>query len=183
MPAVPTPPSGDSARREQVRFLDIGAIIGPFGLEGDIRVYILSDFPERFVDCEVVRVGDRLRPYEVESSRLVKNEAVLKLKGIDDPDAAAKLKGEVIRVPIDEAVNLEQDEYFWHQIIGLEVRTESGESLGKVTDILRTGANDVYIVQGPRGEVLVPAIADVVLKIDVKSGVITIRPLPGMLED
>ena len=62
MPAVPTPPNGDSARREQVRFLDIGAIIGPFGLEGDIRVYILSDFPERFLDCEVVRVGDRYDP-------------------------------------------------------------------------------------------------------------------------
>jgi 16S rRNA processing protein RimM len=183
MSAVPTPPPGGDAPREAVRFLDIGAIIGPFGLDGDIRVYILSDFPERFLDCEVVRVGDRLRPYEVEASRLVKNEAVLKLKGIDDADAAARLKGEVIRVPIDEAVDLDEDEFFWHQIIGLDVRTESGESLGKVTDILRTGANDVYVAQGPRGEVLIPAIADVVLKIDVKGGVITVRPLPGMLED
>ena len=174
-------PTSDSPTGQPVRYLDIGAIIGPFGLDGHIRVFVLTDFPERFLEMDEVRVGERLRRYAIEEARLVRNEAVLKLEGIDDADAAAKLKGETLRVPIAEAVALDEDEFFWHQIVGLEVVTEAGEPLGRVNEILRTGANDVYVVKGPNGEVLVPAIADVVLKIDVKAGRITIRPLQGMI--
>jgi 16S rRNA processing protein RimM len=175
--------SAGNPSSQPVRYLDIGVIIGPFGLDGHVRVYIFTDFPERFLETDEIRVGERLRRYPVEEARLVRNEAILKLEGVDDAETAGNLKGEALRVPIAEAVALEEGQFYWHQVEGLEVVTEEGESLGRVGDILRTGANDVYVVTGPRGEVLVPAIASVVIKIDIKSGRIVIRPMPGMLGD
>lgn len=175
------PSSTSSARPEPPRYLEIGRVLGPYGLGGEIRVAILTDFPERFATLTSVRVGERLHPYEVESARLLRGEAILKLRGVKDATAAERLRGEVLRVPLAEAVPPPSDQYYWHQIIGLEVVTSTGESLGHVVEILRTGANDVYVVQGPRGEVLVPAIEDVVKEIDLSTGRLIIQPLPGML--
>lgn len=162
-------------------FLDIGRVVGPSGLGGEVRVAILSDFPERFVELHSVRVGESLRPYAVERAQLQRGQVVLKLRGVDDGAAALALRGAILRVPVAEAVPPPADAYYWHQIIGLEVYTPEGERLGLVTDILRTGANDVYVVVGPRGEVLVPAIEDVVRGIDVRAGRLVVEPLPGML--
>lgn len=166
---------------EPVRFLEIGRILGPYGLSGEVRVAIVTDFPERFTSLKRVRVGERLRPYEVESARLLRGEAILKLRGVEDAAAAEALRGEVLRVPIAEAVTPPAEHYYWHQIIGLEVVTTEGESLGRIAEILRTGANDVYVVQGPRGEVLIPAIEGVVKEIDLEAGRVVVQPLPGML--
>ena len=176
-------PSPDDTPRQSVRYLDIGAIIGPFGLDGHVRVHVLTDFPERFLEMDEVRVGDRLRRYVVEEARLVRNEAVLKLHGVDDSDSATTLKGEVLRIPIAEAVPLEEGQYFWHDVVGLEVVTESGEVLGHIKDIIRTGANDVYVVPNPHGEILVPAIADVVKGVDLEARRMVIRPMLGMIGD
>ncbi len=167
--------------REPPRFLEIGRVLGPHGLAGELRVLVLSDFPERFETIRSVRVGERLRPYDVESGRLARGDAVLKLRGVDDAEAASRLRGELLRVPLAEAVPAPAEHFYWHEIIGLEVATPEGEVLGRVTEILRTGANDVYVVQGPRGEVLVPAIGDVVEEIDPQAGRMIVRLLPGML--
>ncbi len=173
--ATPPPP------QEPVRFLDIGRVLGAHGLSGEIRVAPITDFPERFASLRTVRVGEKLRPYEVESARVVGGEVTLKLRGVDDAAAAQALRGEVLRVPVAEAVVPPEEHYYWHQIIGLEAVTPEGESLGRVTDILQTGANDVYVVEGPRGEVLVPAIEGVVKGIDLNAGRLIVQPLPGML--
>lgn len=166
-----------------VRFLEIGVVVGPYGVDGEVRVAVTSDFPERFAALESVRVGERLRPYEVTSARLHRAEAILKLRGVDDASAAAALRGEVLRVSLADAVPPPEEHYYWHQIIGLQVLTPEGERLGQVVDILRTGANDVYVVRGPRGEVLVPAIEDVVQSVDLSAGRMIVTPLPGMLEE
>jgi 16S rRNA processing protein RimM len=107
--------------------------------------------------------------------------AIVQLSGVDTIEAAQALRGQLLHVPADEVARPKRGEYFWHEIVGLPVETEDGRELGTIAEILRTGANDVYVVRGPLGEVLVPAIAHVVRKIDVEAGRVIIRPMPGLL--
>jgi 16S rRNA processing protein RimM len=174
--------SQEPASQEKPRFLDVGRVIGPFGLAGEVRVFPLTDFPDRFGDLKAVRVGERLRPYGVEAARQARGEILLKLSGVDDATAAESLRGELLRVPLSDAVLPPEDQYYWHQIIDLEVVTIDGEALGRVVEILRTGANDVYIVRGPRGDLLLPAIEDVIREVDLAAGRLVVELLPGLLE-
>lgn len=159
--------------------LTIGRIVGPRGVKGELRVLILTDFPNRFVGLKKVFVGDDLMPYEVETSRLFKGSALVKLRGVENMLDAAKLKDKFVYVPVKEAVPLPEGQFYWYEIIGLEVWTTEGNLLGKVTDILRTGANDVYVVRNAR-EILIPAIEQVVKEIDVKKGRMVVELMPGL---
>jgi 16S rRNA processing protein RimM len=107
---------------------------------------------------------------------------LLKLEDVHDRDQATTFRGADIEVPTEQAVSLPKGQFYWHQVIGLQVEDiSSHEKLGEVTDIIETGANDVYIVRGTQGEILVPAIKDVIKQIDPASGRVLIQPLPGML--
>jgi len=88
----------------------------------------------------------------------------------------------LVQIPIEEAVPLEEGEYYDFQLSNVRVEMENGEWLGQVVEVLETGANDVYVVRGPRGEVLLPAVREVILEIDLESRRMLVRPLPGMLE-
>jgi 16S rRNA processing protein RimM len=106
----------------------------------------------------------------------------LKLEDVADRTSAEAFRGADVEVPTEAAMKLPRGQFYWHQVIGLRVEdVATHEILGKVTDILETGANDVYIVRGSRGEVLVPAIKDVIKAIDPAAGHMLIAPLPGML--
>lgn len=166
-----------------VRFLVIGRILGPVGLNGDVRARILTDFPERFERLETVYVGNSLRPHRVQVVRMDPGAVILHFSGIDDATAAHALSNLDLQVPIGEAADLPADQYFWHQIIGLQVWTEDGAYLGKVADVLRTGSNDVYVVQDGAREVLLPAIADVVRSIDLRANRMVIHLLPGLVDE
>lgn len=167
-----------------MRFLVIGRILGPVGVEGEMRVQVLSDFPERFEGLSSVHVGDNLRPYGVKKVRLEGGESVLlKLEGVDTADAARAMRNFELAVPIDQAVPLEADRYYWHEIVGLEVWTDTGVDLGKVQDVLRTGSNDVYVVGTGAREILIPAIEDVVKRIDVQAGKMTVHLIPGLIDE
>jgi 16S rRNA processing protein RimM len=107
--------------------------------------------------------------------------AIVRLVGIETAEAAAALRGQYLYVATADAARPPRGEYFLHEIVGLAVEDESGRALGRIQDVLRTGANDVYLVAGPLGELLIPAIADVVLTIDLEAGRVVIRPLPGLL--
>jgi 16S rRNA processing protein RimM len=107
---------------------------------------------------------------------------LLKITGVDSREAAQELVGSTLYIPDSEAVELPAGMYFWHQIIGLTVKSTDGVDLGRVTQILETGANDVYVVEGSQGEVLIPATQEVVHSIDVPAGVITIELMEGLLE-
>jgi 16S rRNA processing protein RimM len=111
---------------------------------------------------------------------LAGSQVLLKLHGIDDRDAAEAQRGAMVEVPEREAWKLPRGRFYWHQIIGLRVQTPEGRELGTVKEILETGANDVYVVDTERGEMLVPAIKDVVKGIAPHRGVMTVEPLPGM---
>jgi 16S rRNA processing protein RimM len=121
-------------------------------------------------------------PHIIQAARLQGATVLLKLEDIGDRDTAAALRGAEVEVATQEAVSLPKGQYYWHQVIGLRVEdATSHELLGEVTDIIETGANDVYVVRGQKGEILVPAIKDVVKQIDPAAGRMVIQPLPGML--
>jgi len=157
----------------------VGRVLGPWGLRGDVKVESLTDFPQRFA------AGGRLcaggATYVGERSRWQRGHVVLKLAGIDSATAADALRDRLLEVPEDELHPLGEGEYYHFQILGLEVLTTSGENLGRVEQIISTGSNDVFVVRGPRGEVLIPALADVVKSVDPAAGRIEVEVVEGLL--
>jgi 16S rRNA processing protein RimM len=161
-------------------FLIVGRILAPWGIKGEVKVEVITDFPERFAPCNLVYLDSR--PFEIESCRHHKQFLVLKLAAIDSVEAAGKLRGCDLTIPRADLPELPEGQYYTFQLIGLNVVTTEGESLGHVTDIMTTGSNDVYIVEGKRGDILIPAIEDVVKSIDLKKGTITIEAIEGLLD-
>ena len=108
----------------------------------------------------------------------------MKLTGIGDRTTVEKLRGELLEAADNDVLRDDDESYFVHELVGLRVvLTATGEELGTVADVLQTGANDVYVVRGERGELLIPAIAEVIDRIDVSGGVISITPLAGLLDE
>ncbi len=163
--------------------LIVARVLAPWGHRGEVRAEVLTDFPQRFSGMERIFVGDGKVPYRVESARLHKGNVVLKLEGVNTPDEAERLRGALLYVPVEEAVPLGEDEYYYHQIIGLEVWTADGRFLGRVTEILETGANDVYVAEKDGREVLIPAVASVVQEVDLEHHRLVVSPPPGLLEE
>jgi 16S rRNA processing protein RimM len=162
------------------RYLAVARILTSYGVHGEVRAAILTEFPQRFAGLQTVYLGEEAQPYPLESSRLQRGQVILQLGGIDTPEQAAKLRGQLVQVPVAEAVALPEGQYYLYQIVGLAVETTAGEPLGHVTEVLFTGANDVYVVRGERGELLVPAIEEVVKQVDLEHGRLVIEPLEGM---
>ncbi|MCA1646293.1 MAG: ribosome maturation factor RimM [Chloroflexi bacterium] len=162
-------------------FLVVAQVLGAHGIRGELKCRIVTDFPtRRFRRGSSVVIGGQ--PHLIQAARVQGSTVLLKLQDIGDRDLAAALRGAEIVVPTDQAVSLPKGQFYWHQVIGLHVEDASShEPLGEVTDIIETGANDVYVVRGEKGEILVPAIKDVVKQIDPASGRMLIQPLPGML--
>ena len=157
--------------------VSIGLILAPVGLRGEIKVRPLTDFPERFEAGALVWLSGVA--IEVERSRWQGRTVYLKLHGVDDRNAAEPLRDKELLVP--ELTPLEEEGVFYqHDITGLTVRDEAGRTLGKVAEILSTGANDVYVVRGELGELLLPAVEDVVKEIDTTGGLMIVDLLPGL---
>lgn len=174
--------SGPPPRPTEPRFLAVGRVLRPHGVRGELRVEILTDYPERLSLHQVLYLGPEARPYPVEGVRFHRGAALIKLAGCDDRNRAEELRGQLVQVPIEAAVPLEEGEYYHFQIVGVEVVTDQGESLGRVAEVLDTGANDVYIVRGPRGEVLIPAIEEVVQELDLVARRMVVTLPPGLLD-
>jgi len=159
-------------------FITIGEVLGAWGLKGAFRVRPLTDFPERFDPGEAVYIQGV--PCTIESSSPQKGSVIVKLSGIDTPEAAAKLRRKTLEIPRSELRKLPKGKYYQFEIIGLEVSTTDGAVLGKVSDILNCG-NDVYVVKGDGREILIPATKDVVKRIDLKAHKMVIEPIEGLL--
>ena len=159
----------------------VARVIAPWGLNGDVTLEIISTNPDRFRRGSVMFTGDRQR-LTVGQVRQVSNKVVVGFREVQTREGAEALQGAFLHVPEADLPVLAPDSYYHHQILGLRVRTTDGRDLGEVTDILTTGANDVYVVTHDGGEYLVPAIADVVQSVDLNAGLITIDPLPGLLD-
>jgi 16S rRNA processing protein RimM len=157
----------------------VGRIFGPWGLQGDLKVEPLTDFPERFaVGCSLYVDGVA---YSIERCRWHKGKVYIKLSGIDSATAAEGLRQRLLEVPEEELRPLSEGEYYQFQILGLKVRTTEGQPLGKVAQILGTGSNDVFVVQSEGGELLIPALDDIVKAIDLEGGWMEVELVEGLL--
>jgi len=168
-------------------YLVIGEVLRPHGVQGELRIRILTDYPERIAELPTVYLGadvesPNLKPYPVAGMRMHQNYGLLRLKGIDNRDKADRLRGQLIMVDIDHAVPLEEGEFYLYELLGLEVRTEEGETLGTISEVIETGANDVYVVDSPRyGEVLIPVTEETVLETNIAAGIVIVRLPEGLI--
>jgi 16S rRNA processing protein RimM len=175
-PEQPETPETESS--EPVERLVIGRITAPHGIRGEFRMYVYSHFPEHIPTLPKIYIGDSPEPREISRARLKDNLVIMRVEGIDSRESADELRNELVRIDIEDAAPLEEGEYYHFEIIGLTAITEAGEQLGTVTDIIETGANDVYVITDDEGaETLVPALEDVVPNIDTEAGTMVVRPL------
>ena len=173
--------SGRVDNKAGPRYLVIGRVAKPWGIQGEVKVEIMTDFPDRFSLLRKIYLGPKAVPFILEGFRLHKGAALLKLEGCQDRAAVEKLRGQLVQIPIEEAMPLEQDEYYEHQIVGLAVWTAGGEHLGTVDKIISTGSNDVYVVRGKGREVLIPALEDVVLEVNLAQGRLIVELIEGLI--
>jgi len=156
-------------------------VLGAHGIKGELKCRVVTDFPgRRFKRGTRVFIGGQ--PFAIAGARTQPPHVLLRFAELTDRTAAEKLRGLDVEVAREDAGPPPRGQFYWHDVIGLDViDSTTGEALGTVSDILETGANDVYIVHGPRGEILVPAIKSVVKQIDPGAGRMLIEPLPGLL--
>ncbi len=160
-------------------FIVIGKVLAPRGIKGKLKVEVATDFPQRFAPCSTVYI-DR-QPVTIDSTEWHKGLAIIKLNTINSIEDAQKLCGKLIEIHHSQLHPLPEGQYYHFQLIGLEVWTTQGELLGNITEVLTAESNDNYVVRGARGEVLIPAIDDVVKSIDLDKGRITIEAIEGLL--
>ncbi len=165
--------------------ITIGRILKPFGVKGEMKIELITDFPERFNDLRrVYLVSSRGKEItsEVQSVRHAGGATFLRFSGYDTPETARELNGWFIKVPREEAVPLPEGSYYRFELIGMEVICESGEKLGTITDIFETGSNDVYVVKRGRKETYIPATKEIVKQVDRKTKRMVIHVVDGLLE-
>lgn len=176
-------------KRLQPKYLQLGDILRPHGVKGELRVRVLTDYPERLPKLKRVYLGGtptdpKPKPYTLSKVRFDRQYALITLKDIEDRNAAEFLRGLALMVAIEDAVPLEDGEVYLFQLIGMRVVLEDGKDLGELTDIAETGGNDNYIVQSEElGEFAIPAIPQVVLRIDTEAQQVVIRPMEGLLPE
>lgn len=163
--------------------LEIGEVVRPHGLNGRIKAksYLVSESGTHCLD--EVFIGKSKGPaacYRIRTLRIERKTLLLELEGIEDIDAAAQLVGCRILISPDKLNKLPEDEYYWHELLGLQVTTEAGECLGRVASIIPGENHDVYVCAGPEREIWLPAVGDVIRKIDIHAGVMVVRRPEGL---
>ena len=157
----------------------VARVMGPHGRDGGLSVQLLSDLPGRFNPGRSLLIGDNA--YIISGFRQTgPNNALLWLDGVRTRPQASPFTGEYLAAIPDSDAALEEGEYFHYQLIGMRVRTEAGEELGDIQEILETGSNDVYIIRDGSRELLIPATAQVVLEVDVSGNAMLVRLPDGL---
>ncbi|MDA0987852.1 MAG: ribosome maturation factor RimM [Chloroflexi bacterium] len=156
----------------------VGVVAAPWGFDGEVRVQPHTDNPKRFSKGSYLFAKGRA--LQIERCRWHQGLALIKFRGIETSEDAQRLQGLQLDVPLDEVPSLSSDSYYHFQILDMEVWTITGDFLGTVEDILVTGSNDVYVVRHGEDEVLVPAIQDVILEVDLEKGRMTVDLPEGL---
>lgn len=165
--------------------LQVGVIASTHGVRGEVKVFPTTDDVRRFKKLKevILDTGKENRILEIEQVKFFKQFAILKFKGIDTLDEVEKYRKKSLYVTRENAVRLNKDEYFIADLIGLKVLDEAGEALGELGDVIETGANDVYQIKMNDGrQLLLPAIRQCVLEVDVEAGFMKIHILEGLLD-
>ena len=168
-----------------VEFLRVGTIASTHGIRGEVKVFPTTDDVKRFKKLKhcFLDTGKERIPLEVESVKFFKQFAILKFKDYDNINDVEKYKGKDLLVDRANAVKLQKNEYFIADLIGLKVVTDEGNDFGTLKDVLQTGANDVYVIDGTDGkEYLFPVIRECVLDISLEKGIVTVHIMPGLLD-
>lgn len=160
-------------------FITVGEVLSPWGTKGQLKVRVITDFPERFSPSAKIYINRQ--PLTIDSSIRQRDSVIIKLKSIDSHQAAQKLKGQPVEIDSSQLKPLAEGQYYHFQLIGLEVWTTGGELLGSISHILTTPGNDIYVVEGSQGEILIPAVEDVVKSIDLGQGCIVIEAIEDLL--
>ncbi len=172
--------------RSETEWATIGHIVAPFGVRGELKVYLMTDIPNRFAQLETIYLGPEHTPRRILSARPHKGEMiVLRLQGVDDANTADTLRKVALMIPSSQLAQLPPDSYYHHDIFGLQVITLKGKTIGTIVDIIETGGNDVYVIRGESGggkEILIPAIKDVVKQVDLVRRMMYIDPIQGLLD-
>lgn len=150
----------------------------PRGVRGELTVDPLTDFPQRFQPGATVWASGA--PYTVRRARSHRGKLLLELEGIETQEQAAALRGLLLEVPEEDLAPLADDQYYRFQLLGMEVVDRQGQPLGRIEEVLDTGANDVYLVQSPDGELLLPAIDAVVKEVDVAGRRMVVELMEGL---
>ena len=167
------------------QFFRVGVITSTHGVRGEVKVFPTTDDAARFKDLKKVLLdtGKERISLEIQQVKFFKNMVILKFKGYDSINDIEIYKGKDLLIPREDAVKLGPDENFIADLIGLSVVTDEGEELGQLSDVLQTGANDVYVVKTPQGkEILLPAIKQCILNVDLDAMQMTVHVLDGLLD-
>ncbi len=168
-----------------MELLEIGKIVGCHGLAGRVKVRSYLDSQDMLNNLPEVFVGRRSQetvPFSLDAVQPGRGFFILKLGGIEDRNAAAELVRLSVWMPSEKMKKLPEGEYYWCDIIGLQVVTEEGQFLGRIESVFPTGSNDVYVCRAAEKEILLPAISEVVRKIDTDRGIMVVRLLKGLTE-
>ncbi len=180
-PSVTAPP-----RANAEEWVTIGRIVAVFGVHGDLKVLPQTDLPDRFTHLREVFLGPDHRRYRITKARPYREGmAVIHLAGIEVANEAERLIGQALMIPLSELPALPPDQYYIHDLIGLRAQTPAGQVLGTIVDVLATGSNDVYVVReaGTGRDVLVPAVKEMIKRVDIPAGLLIIDPIPGIFDD
>ena len=166
------------------QLLQVGVITQPHGVRGEVKVFPTTDDPVRFKKLKkvILDTGKEKLDLEVEHVKFFKQFVIVKFKEFDNINDIERYKRCQLLVTRENAVPLEEDEYFVADMIGMKVITEDGIEFGTLSDVMETGANDVYVIDSKEhGEVLMPAIKECVLNVDMESGIITVHLMNGLI--
>ncbi len=165
--------------------LKVGVITSTHGIRGEVKVFPTTDDPKRFLDLEeiILDTGKEKKTLSIQYVKFFKNMVILKFKEFDNINDVERYRQKDLYVTREQAVPLEENEYFIADLIGLKAVSDEGEELGEIADVLQTAANDIYVIkQEGTSDLLVPAIKECVLKVDIAGGMVTLHLLPGLRE-
>ena len=168
-----------------MQYFEIGKIVNTHGIKGDLKVIPLTDNIRRYdeLDWVYIDINGKLEKYTIEGVKYHKQNVLLKLKGIDNINEALEFRNSFVKIPRELAIKLPQNSYFICEIIGCVVVDENEKILGKVSDVIETGSNDVYVVKNESNkEVLIPAIKDVIRNVDIQQKIISVKLLEGLVD-
>lgn len=167
------------------KMFNVGKIVNTHGIKGEVKVLRISDFEERFAPGESVYVIKNDKPIKliITAHRIHKGFDLVQFKGYENINLVEPFKGCELKIREEQLTDLNEDEYYYYEIIGCEVFTTDDKKLGQIKEILSPGANDVWVVKQNQGkDILIPYIEDIVKEIDIDEGKIVIEPMEGLLD-
>lgn len=165
-------------------YLVVGSLRRPHGVHGEMVMEVITDFPERLKANTKVFVGESHQLLIITSARFHGEGLLIKFKGVDTPEKAGRYRNQLIYVPAADRPKLPKGQYYHHELIGFAVVDQNNEEIGRLTEIMQTKANDVYVVTRPDGrEILLPNIPSVILDIEAERRQIRVHLLDGLIED